>query len=188
MINRIKVIIFGLLSINFLILIHEFGHFFAAHIFNVRTSVFSIGFGPALAQFSLGNTIFKLAAIPFGGYVSMNAQDIAQQSISSYFIICMAGIVANCILGLAIIGFLGKQQFKYGISEWQEMLSKGNYGLFIGPFSIISLLGQSACLNKIVFLSVLGLLSFNLALFNVLPIPPLDGGEFLLFALQKARL
>lgn len=62
----------SLLSLGVLIAIHEFGHFFFAKLFGVRTPSFSIGMGgPTLFAKKIGDTEFKISAIPFGGYLEI---------------------------------------------------------------------------------------------------------------------
>lgn len=61
----------GFIGIGFLIGFHELGHFLFCKIFNISTPSFSIGFGPRLLTKKIGETEFKLSAIPFGGYVEI---------------------------------------------------------------------------------------------------------------------
>ncbi len=61
----------GIMGIGFLIGFHELGHFLFCKIFNISTPSFSIGFGPRLFTKKIGETEFKLSAIPFGGYVEI---------------------------------------------------------------------------------------------------------------------
>jgi regulator of sigma E protease len=58
-------------TLSILILVHEFGHFFAAKAVGIQVPRFSLGFGKTLAGFRWGETEFVLAAIPLGGYVKM---------------------------------------------------------------------------------------------------------------------
>lgn len=58
-------------TLSILILVHEFGHFFAAKAVNIQVPRFSLGFGRRLAGFRVGETEFVLSAIPLGGYVKM---------------------------------------------------------------------------------------------------------------------
>lgn len=60
-----------LLIAGTLIAVHEFGHFLLAKLCGVRVHEFMIGFGPAIIQFSHGNTLYTLRAIPLGGAVRM---------------------------------------------------------------------------------------------------------------------
>ena len=61
--------------LGFMILIHEFGHYAVAKFFKVRVEVFSIGFGPRLFGFKRGDTDYRIAAIPLGGYVKMSGEN-----------------------------------------------------------------------------------------------------------------
>jgi regulator of sigma E protease len=60
-----------LITLSVLILIHEFGHFFAAKAVGIYAPRFSLGLGPRVAGFRVGETEFVLSAIPLGGYVKM---------------------------------------------------------------------------------------------------------------------
>src|SRR5256885_12243567 len=61
--------------VGFMILIHEFGHYAAAKLLGVRVEVFSIGFGKRLLGFKRGDTDYRLAALPLGGYVKMSGEN-----------------------------------------------------------------------------------------------------------------
>ncbi len=58
-----------------LVIVHEFGHFLFARIFGVKAEVFSVGFGPKLWKRQLGETEFRVSAIPLGGYVKLLGED-----------------------------------------------------------------------------------------------------------------
>jgi regulator of sigma E protease len=53
-----------------------------------------------------------------------------------------------------------------------------------GPISIAEYAGRSAQLGIVAFLSFLGLVSVSLGVINLLPIPLLDGGHLLLYAVE----
>lgn len=61
----------GVLLLGIVIFVHELGHFLAAKWRGVRVLRFSLGFGPALFAFTRGETQYRLAWIPLGGYVQM---------------------------------------------------------------------------------------------------------------------
>lgn len=63
-------ILFGLT-----IFVHELGHFLAARYFGFTVDVFSIGFGPAIWQKKYNGVVYKISAIPLGGYVSLPQLD-----------------------------------------------------------------------------------------------------------------
>ena len=73
-------IIVFLLIISFLIFIHELGHLLAAKWANVKVENFSIGFGPKLFKFNLGETEYSLSLLPLGGYVKMQGENINEIS------------------------------------------------------------------------------------------------------------
>ena len=60
-------------GLSFVIFIHELGHFLTAKWCDVKVSTFSIGFGPAIpgCSFRWGETVYKVALFPLGGYVQM---------------------------------------------------------------------------------------------------------------------
>jgi regulator of sigma E protease len=60
-----------LIALSVLILVHEFGHFFAAKWVDIAAPRFSLGLGPRVAGFKWGETDFVISAIPLGGYVKM---------------------------------------------------------------------------------------------------------------------
>jgi regulator of sigma E protease len=64
------------LVLGVIILVHEWGHFIVARRFGVRVDVFSIGFGPRLFGVKVGDTDWRLSAVPLGGYVRMAGQDL----------------------------------------------------------------------------------------------------------------
>jgi len=61
----------AIVGLGLLIVLHEGGHFLAARIFGMRVERFSIGFGPTLLGFKLGETLFQVAPIPLGGFVQI---------------------------------------------------------------------------------------------------------------------
>ena len=80
-VNKTKKLLYsmaGLAGISLIILIHELGHFFFAQFFGVPTPSFSLGFGPKLLAIPVGKTVFTLGLLPFGGYVEMDQEVLAQ--------------------------------------------------------------------------------------------------------------
>ena len=58
-----------------LVIVHEFGHYIFARLFNVKAEIFSVGFGPRLWCKQLGETELRISAIPLGGYVKLLGED-----------------------------------------------------------------------------------------------------------------
>jgi len=64
-------IVIAIMGLALLIVLHEGGHFLVARLCGMRVERFSIGFGPPLASFKRGDTIFQIAPIPLGGFVQI---------------------------------------------------------------------------------------------------------------------
>src|SRR3990167_9819266 len=97
-----------LLTIFFVIGIHEFSHFIAARWLNIKVLCFSIGFGKTLFQWKdKKGTEYRIALIPLGGYVKMldeteepvPANELAyafnRQPFYKKFIVVLAGPFSN---------------------------------------------------------------------------------------------
>jgi len=56
-----------------------------------------------------------------------------------------------------------------------------------GPIGIFIITGQVAKLGIVYLLQLMGVLSASLAIFNLLPVPVLDGGHILFLAIEKIR-
>jgi len=65
--------------------------------------------------------------------------------------------------------------------------SGGLSGNVQGPVGIVRTTGDAAQAGWMAFLNWIGFLSLNLGLFNLLPIPFLDGGRFVFIALEAVR-
>jgi regulator of sigma E protease len=64
------------LVLSFLVIIHELGHYFFAKLFRVRVKEFGLGYPPRVASlFKVGETLFSLNLIPFGGFVNLEGED-----------------------------------------------------------------------------------------------------------------
>ncbi|PIE46039.1 MAG: RIP metalloprotease RseP [Gammaproteobacteria bacterium] len=65
-----------IVTISFLVTIHEYGHFWVARRFGVKIEKFSIGFGKPIIKWHgrRDNTEYCIAWIPLGGYVKMHGE------------------------------------------------------------------------------------------------------------------
>jgi len=107
--------VYFILLLGALILVHELGHFVVAKLSGVRVLTFSLGFGPALLRRKWGDTEYRLAAIPLGGYVRMFGDepdsDVPQSERGAAFnykplplrtAIVLAGPVMNLLLPFVV--------------------------------------------------------------------------------------
>jgi len=313
--HNIFLLLIGLAGLTLLVVLHEFGHFLFCKIFNIHTPSFSIGMGPVLVSKKIGHTLFKLCAIPLGGYVEMaGAAEVGQGdqleahntdrhsfvskpywqkflvmsggilanllfAYSAFIIVCMAGFpkqpvpvirtivaesaaaryglqerdtivainnitidrdverlvnlyqplpnreiivsverngqvvdipltldekqVAGKIIGSLGIEFdcveLPAQSFvsaiKHGIAKTNKnilatlgvfkiLATKDGINNLVGPIGIISLASQGAAQGIKVLLLLLAIISINLAVLNLLPLPILDGGQILFYTIE----
>lgn len=184
--------VLGIIGLTAVIIIHEAGHFFAALFFGVPVTTFSVGFGPALWTFPTRWTTFQVAILPLGGYVELLSSALDTQSYWVKAIILLAGIASNLlsaylmliIIGCVTNGFSGillaggeMKAIAKGLRDVPGKFFAKEKPVIIGPFKIISLIGQSVEMGWRQLLYVLAFLSINVALFNLLPLPFLDGGQ-----------
>ncbi|MFN3486352.1 MAG: RIP metalloprotease RseP, partial [Planctomycetota bacterium] len=72
-------ILMVVLGLGFIIFLHELGHFLMAKKNKVRVEVFSLGFGHALFKFRRGETEYRVAWLPLGGYVKMAGESLGDE-------------------------------------------------------------------------------------------------------------
>jgi regulator of sigma E protease len=65
----------GIFLFGVVVALHEAGHMFCAKRAGMRVDTFSVGLGPALWKFQYGETEYRIAPIPFGGYVHIVGLD-----------------------------------------------------------------------------------------------------------------
>jgi regulator of sigma E protease len=112
--------------LGFMILIHEFGHYAVAKWLGVRVEVFSIGFGKRLIGFRKGETDYRIAAIPLGGYVKMSGEnpmdertddprEFLNHSRWHRFLIAVAGPVMNILLAVILLTTVYMVHYEYPV-------------------------------------------------------------------------
>ena len=107
-------LIFSFLMFSVLILLHELGHFMTAKLFGVRVNEFSMFMGPAIWKKQVGETLYAIRCIPFGGYCAMEGEDEETDDPRSFQkaswwkrgIILVAGSAMNLLTGILIYCFL----------------------------------------------------------------------------------
>lgn len=67
-----------------------------------------------------------------------------------------------------------------------KMMFSGSFKMeyLSGPVGVVQLIGSESSKGFLNFLQILGLISVNLGVFNLLPIPALDGGKFLFLLIE----
>ena len=115
------------ISINIIILIHEYGHFSVARLNNIRVEIFSVGLGKAIWSYQIGETTIQLGWIPLGGYVQLysNTHDTSESNyLNAYWYqkvcILLAGPMINLFAGILCLWLalsIGIMQVKPIIGE-----------------------------------------------------------------------
>ncbi len=135
-----------LLSLSFLVAVHEFGHLIAAKYYGMRVEQFSIGFPPKIWSFKKGETEYALSAIPLGGYVKISGMidesldtDAMKQPPQPWefrskpawqrLIVMLGGITVNMVVGVLI--FIGLT-FAFGETHILKDVVNQNGGFQVG--------------------------------------------------------
>lgn len=121
-----------LLVIGILTLIHELGHFLAAKAVGAKVIEFALGFGPKLFSKRMGETIYSIRALPFGGYVKIlgdgdpveegdaegdRKRDLSKKPKWQQIIVMLAGVTMNVILSIVVYYIV------LGTNGWEVVLT-----------------------------------------------------------------
>lgn len=207
MIGVIFTIIKTLILLGILVIIHEGGHFAVAKLCKVKVNEFSIGFGKAIWSKQGKETKYSIRLIPLGGYVRLEGEEEASNEKGSFseagtlkkLAIILAGAIVNIIFGLLVYFIL--VAVHYGIQvAWASMggfigaLAESIKMLFTGaatvedltgPVGIANVVSQTSSLTDFVYL--LSVISLSLGITNLIPIPPLDGGKFVIYIVEGIK-
>lgn len=100
--------------LSLLILIHEWGHFYAARRLGIRVEEFGFGFPPNLISTVKNGTRFVLNLLPIGGYVKIYGEhgegksehySFSSRPIWQRFLVVAAGVFMNVVLAWALLTF-----------------------------------------------------------------------------------
>jgi regulator of sigma E protease len=200
-------IISFLIVITIIIGVHELGHLIAARLCGVPVYKFSIGFGPRLYTIKRGDTEYIFSLIPIGGYVSFSKDSDSDfdvmRTISPVksIIIGLSGSVFNMILAFiltfGILFVYADASLILSINKAIDFLSNlmaiwvnsakditSNLG---GPISIAKSTGDAAQEGIIPLILLTAAYSYMIGLFNLLPIPVLDGGQIAISVIELIR-
>jgi regulator of sigma E protease len=190
--------------VGLLIAIHECGHLLAAKLCGIPVKRFSIGFGPRLLEFTRAETSYWLSWIPIGGYVlpSIEHDDFRELALYKRITFALGGPLANVLAAFVALVLLGFARFNLPASEAipfaVAQLGTGLQQQVSGLSTLLSGIEQLSGIVGIVAVggaqfgsTFAGLLTFSvlinlsLAVMNMLPLPPLDGGRILFCVLEK---
>lgn len=100
-----------ILAFNFIIIIHELGHFVVAKLSKIKVDEFSLFVGPKLFSFTKGETTYSLRLFPILAYVKMEGEDEESDSENAFnkkpvwvrAAVIAAGPLANIISAIVIL-------------------------------------------------------------------------------------
>ncbi len=103
-----------LIVLSVLILVHELGHYWAAKRAGVLVEEFGLGYPPRIYGKKIGETIYSINLLPFGGFVRLHGEiseegvtkpqrSFANKSKKARITILLAGVTMNILL--AIVAF-----------------------------------------------------------------------------------
>ncbi|OGM02022.1 hypothetical protein A2115_02460, partial [Candidatus Woesebacteria bacterium GWA1_41_8] len=104
------------LALSVLILVHELGHFLVARKAGIWVEEFGFGLPPRIVAKKIGETVYSLNLLPFGGFVKLHGeaddeslskpkQAFLNKSLKARFAVIVAGVIMNFLLaGLIFAG------------------------------------------------------------------------------------
>jgi len=75
-------VVLFLIILGALVFVHELGHFISAKKAGIRVDEFALGFPPKIIGKKIGETVYNLNLIPFGGYVKIFGEDGADAELT----------------------------------------------------------------------------------------------------------
>lgn len=202
-----------LLGFGLLIGFHEAAHMLVSKLFGVKINKFAIGFGPILARLQTKETSYELRLLPLGGFVECAGDNPWSKAKRGFFslswlkrsLVALAGPLASLLLGyLLFYGLLvsarGWPLGKGAVKAWSlcyEVVAETIKFLIgrstipgaslSGPIAVVKVMTDSLKEGFVQFGAVLATISLSLGLFNLFPIPALDGGHVLLYVIEGVR-
>jgi regulator of sigma E protease len=195
----------GILALlSLLIVIHELGHLVAAKLAGIPVDGFSIGFGPKLWTRRWGQVEYALRALPLGGFVMlavMDEEELRAIPLRKRLAFYLGGPFANLFSTLPLLAILngtarGGSFHQLVVLPFQQVAATcwqllgvlaslpSRPGALSGVVGIVVDGGRLAQSGKGLEIAIS--LSISLAVFNLLPIPVLDGGQITMACLEEA--
>ncbi|MBU1031922.1 M50 family metallopeptidase [Patescibacteria group bacterium] len=108
-------IIVFVITLLILVLVHEFGHFLVAKKFGIKVEEFGFGIPPRAWGKKIGETIYSMNWLPFGGFVRLmgedevdmmtidkKSRDFRAKTVWQRILVVLAGVSMNLVLAWAL--------------------------------------------------------------------------------------
>ncbi|PLX46318.1 MAG: RIP metalloprotease RseP [Deltaproteobacteria bacterium] len=140
-----------IILLGVLIFVHELGHFTVGKLLGIKVLRFSLGFGPILWKFTLGETEYALSAFPLGGYVKFHGGDLTGEvdeeperafparPVWERLLTVFAGPLMNFVLAVVILAglsYIGTQYRVATVGELNEGLPAIESGIQAGDLVV----------------------------------------------------
>lgn len=107
-------IIIFVIALSVLVLVHEFGHFFAAKATGVRVEEFGLGLPPKIVGKKKWGTIWSLNWLPIGGFCKLYGENEAEKEKFAFnnknpwqkALIVLGGVFMNMVLAITIFAIV----------------------------------------------------------------------------------
>ena len=107
-------LIFAILLFSLLVFVHELGHFVCAKLSGIQVNEFALFLGPAIFKKQVGETLYSIRCIPFGGYCAMEGEDEDTDNPRAFhraawwkrLIVLVAGAAMNFIIGVVMFAIV----------------------------------------------------------------------------------
>jgi regulator of sigma E protease len=197
--------IITIFAIGILIFVHELGHFIAAKLTNIPISVFSIGFGPRIWHWERNGVEYRISLIPVGGYVKPKVQSEAEFYTIPWnrrIIFAAGGPLGNLVFAGLVILVWNICSLNISFSSLlidpvvKPLVYMWNLVCFIPELfkqhdqisGVVGIVVQGSRYTGLSITKIIGFsffLNINLIVFNMLPIPPCDGGSIVVYILDR---
>jgi regulator of sigma E protease len=142
---------------------------------------------PVILKWKRGNEILEAQVTTFKEKVEDEEgkpKEVGKIGVSPTYTIIRLNIFQSFLEGIGTTIFITVESVKFVVGLFTGAASLKNVG---GPIFIARTAGETAKLGLASFFSFIALLSVNLSIINILPIPVLDGGHILFLGLEKIR-
>ena len=119
-----------------------------------------------------------------GGFVGLRVTPPSTAQLESYFVVSRSGLIPALQKASVQTGQMVRLIWR---SFYELLIGSLSVKSLSGPVSIVKYTSDSAAAGLINFLSILAFISLSLFIFNLLPLPMLDGGQLVLCAIELVR-
>lgn len=200
--------IIAVLALGLIIFVHESGHYIAARRKGIPVAIFSVGFGPRLWGLRKGDTDYRISMIPLGGYVMpklKELEDLHRIPVNRRIAFSLGGPLANIVFATILLSI--HNAIHSGITLTNILLLPpvqtvsviismlvSFTTLVTDPGNMSGVAGMATSGGSMIsggigpLITFMILVNLNLAIFNLLPLPVLDGGKIMMAILEKVSI